>query len=272
MSLKVAFYGVPGAFCEQALFDYFPNDVTPISNPKFQDVFKTLENEDVPYAVLPIENSSTGPVSEIYDLLNQSPYYIVGETFVKAEQNLLGTKEATLETIKEVYSHPQAIEQSKPFLDQYNWNIVPYYSTAQSAAYVKELNDPSFAAISSKKAAELYNLKILKPNINYNSTNTTRFVILGKNLKINSACNKISVVLSTEHKAGALYNVLRNFADYNINLLKIESRPVVHTPWEYYFYIDFEGNLNNKNIKESIELMKKDCAYFKLLGNYKNGN
>lgn len=270
MSLDIAFYGATGSYCEQALFNYFPNDVNPIPNEKFVDVLKTLENDSVQYGILPIENSSTGAISEVYDLINKYPYYIAGEVFVKVEHNLLGIHDSSIEQITDVYSHPQAFEQSKLFLDQYNWNHIPYYSTAKSAAYIKELNNPKVAAIGSSKAAELYDLKILADNINSNSTNTTRFVILGKNLKINSACNKISIVLSTKHNAGALYHVLKYFAEYNINMLKIESRPVVHTPWEYYFYIDFEGNLNNSYINDAIESMKKDCIYFKLLGNYKS--
>lgn len=272
MSLNVAFYGLPGAFCEQALFDYFPNDITPMSNEKFEDVFLSLEQDKVSYGIVPIENSSTGPVAEIYDLLNRSDYYIVGEVFVKVEHHLLGIESASLESIEKVYSHPQAIRQSKLFLDEHHLEAYPYYSTAQSAAYVCELNSPHVASISSQKAAELYGLKILAPHINYNHTNTTRFVVLGKTMKVNSSCNKISVVLSTEHKAGALFKALKYFADSNINLLKIESRPVVHTPWEYYFYIDFEGNLENEVIKKAMDEMKKNCAYFKLLGNYKGAS
>ncbi|TCT12171.1 chorismate mutase [Natranaerovirga pectinivora] len=270
MSLNIAYYGVPGSFSEQALLDYFPNNVNPINNEKFEGVFKELEKDDVHYGVVPIENSSTGPVSEIYDLLNTYPYHIVGEVFVKVEHHLLATKDATLESIQEVYSHPQAFEQCRPFLDQYNWSIVPHFSTASSAEHVKNSNNPKIASISSKKAAELYGLQVLAPNINYNTTNTTRFIILGKSHKINSSCNKISVVFTTEHKAGALYSALKSFSEYNINMLKIESRPVVHTPWQYYFYIDFEGNLDNPSIKKAINSMENDCVYFKLLGNYKS--
>lgn len=272
MSLNVSFYGIKGSYCEQALYEYFPNDVVPYSNEKFEDVLKKLEDNNMQYGILPIENSSTGAISEIYDLLNHYPFYIVGEVLLKVKHYLLGTKNSSLKTIKKVYSHPQPFEQSKLFLNNYDWDLVPYYSTARSAAYVKELNDPTIGAISSKKAADLYDLKILAQNINSNNTNTTRFVVLSKDFNINSYCNKISVVISTKHQAGALYKVLEYFAKYNINLLKIESRPVVHTPWEYYFYLDFEGNIENNSIKEVLNQMKKDCVYFKLLGNYKGAN
>lgn len=271
MNINVAYYGLPGSFCEQALYDYFPNDVTPLSSEKFDDVMIKLKNDTVNYGILPIENSSTGAVSEIYDLLNQYNYYIVGEVFVKVEHHLLGTKDSSLKTIEEVYSHPQPFVQSKLFLDQYkHWKLVPFYSTAKSAAHVKSLNNPKIAAIGSKKSAELYKLKILASHINSSHVNTTRFIILSKNQKVNDSCNKVSIVLSTKHKAGALYSALQYFAKANINLLKIESRPVVHTPWEYYFYIDFEGNLNKSNIKLTLENIKKECVYFKLLGNYKS--
>ena len=268
-SIKVGFQGVSGSFSEQALFNYFPNDVSTFAYELFEDVFVELEKENIDYGVLPLENSSTGAISDVYDLLNQYNCFIAGESYVKVSHNLLAVKEATLEDIKEVYSHTQAFEQSKSFLKNYPWRLVPYYNTAKSAEYISSLNEKSIAAIGSAKAAELYNLNILANDINCNKFNTTRFIIITKSLKANSSCNKISVVLSTKHEAGALYKVLEHFAKNSINLLKIESRPVKHTPWEYYFYIDFEGNLDNPEIKKAIDQMNTDCHHFKLLGNYK---
>jgi chorismate mutase/prephenate dehydratase len=270
ISIKVGFQGVSGSFSEQALFNYFPNDVDAVPIEIFEDVFRELEKGNILYGVLPIENSSTGAISDVYDLLNQYNCYIAGETYVKVEHNLLGIKGTKIEDIIEVYSHPQAFEQSKSFLNNYRWKLIPYYNTAKSAEYVMKQKDNSIAAIGSSKAAELYGLDILASNINSNQFNTTRFIVISKSLKINSACNKISVVLSTKHEAGALYSVLEHFATNKINLLKIESRPVKHTPWEYYFYIDFEGNVNNKEIEIAIKRMESDCHHFKMLGNYKN--
>jgi chorismate mutase/prephenate dehydratase len=267
--LKVGFQGVKGAFSEQALYNFFQEKVEIVAVKTFEDICLSLDNNLIEYGVLPIENSSTGAITDVYDLINKYDCYIVGETHVKVNHNLMGINGCNLEDIKEVYSHPQAFEQSKDFLKNYNWKLVPYYNTAKSAEYIMKKNSKNIAAIGSTKAAQIYNLNILASNINSNNQNTTRFIILGKKLETNPQCNKISVVLSTEHRAGALYNVLKHFAENNINMLKIESRPIGHTPWEYNFYIDFEGNIENEIIKKALLHMEKDCHHFKILGNYK---
>lgn len=269
LSLTVGFQGVAGSFSEEALYNYFPNDVDTKTFEQFEDVFIGLDHNEINYGVLPIENSSTGAIATVYDLLNQYECYIVGETYVKPIQNLLGVKGSSIEDIKEVYSHPQGFEQSKIFLSKHQWQHIPYYNTARSAEYIAQQQNPSIGAIASKKAADLYGLDILAENINCNKHNTTRFIVIGKSLKVNSVCDKISVVFSTKHTAGALYNALQHFAINNINLLKIESRPVQHTPWEYYFYLDLEGNVEDPTIAKTVDQMKIDCHHFKLLGNYK---
>lgn len=267
--LQVGFQGVKGAFSEEALYNFFGEDVDTTAVKNFEDICISLEKGLVDYGVLPIENSSTGAISDVYDLINKYNCFIVGETHVKVNHNLMGIEGCLIEDIKEIYSHPQGFEQSKDFLSNHDWKLVPYYNTAKSAEYVMKKNNKQIAAIGSKKAAEIYNLNILASNINSNNTNTTRFIILGKELAINEECNKISVVLSTEHKAGALYSVLKHFAENDINMLKIESRPRGNTPWEYNFYIDFEGNMENKMIKKALDKMAIDCHHFKILGNYK---
>lgn len=268
-TIKVGHQGVSGSFSEEALFNYFPNDVETYQYDTFEDVFADVESGKIHYGVVPIENSSTGAITSVYDALNHYNCTIVGETYVAAIQNLLAIKGAKIEDIKEVYSHPQGFEQSKTFLKPYDWLLIPYYNTARSAQYVQSKHDPTIAAIASKQAAIIYELDILSENINCNKENTTRFIIISKNLKVNKLCNKMSIVFSTKHQAGALFHALELFAGNNINLLKIESRPVKHTPWEYYFYMDFEGNLENEIIQKVIEHMKQDCHHFKLLGNYK---
>ena len=271
MIINTGFQGIKGSFSEEALYKYFnKTDIKAINYKNFEDVFIAIENNQIKYGVLPIENSWTGAITNVYDLLNKYNCFITGEVFLKPVQNLLGTADSSIDTIKEVYSHPQGFEQSTNFLNKYSWKLSPYYNTALSAKYIKELNDKSVAAIASKKAAQLYNLKILQENINDTDLNTTRFVVIGKTLEVNSDCDKISILLSTKHKAGALYNLLKYFAENNINMLKIESRPIKHTPWEYYFYIDLEGNIHDDTVKKAIEQIKHDCHYFRILGNYKN--
>jgi len=265
----VGFQGVPGSFSEQALFEYFGDDVDRKYVKAFEDIFTELKCGRVDFGVLPMENSSTGGISEVYDLLNKNEFYIIGEVCLKVNHHLLGIKGAKIRDITEVYSHPQAFGQSSEFLKGHpDWKLIPYHNTAKSAEFVMEKDCSHMAAIGSSRAAELYSLDILKSNINTNNTNTTRFVIISKELNVDEKCNKVSVVLSTAHKAGALYSVLRYFADNSINLLKIESRPVVDKPWEYFFYIDFEGNLDDETVKMAVRSIKNNSCYFKLLGNY----
>lgn len=269
--LTVGFYGVAGSFSEEALKEYFGEKVEGKAIGEFEDIFLDLRNGKINYGVIPIENSSTGAISEVYDLLNKNNFYIIGEKCLKISQNLMGIKGSSIEEIKEVYSHSQGIEQSMKFLKEYkDWKLVPFNSTSKSAQLVNERQDKSLAAIASVKAAEIYGLQILQKNINSSATNTTRFVVIGKDMETDCHCNKISIVLSTTHKAGSLYNILKHFAENNINLLKIESRPIVNKPWEYFFYIDFQGNINEDKVIAAIELIKINSRYFKILGNYKS--
>jgi len=269
--INVGFYGVTGSFSEEALKGYFGEKVDTKALTEFEDIFLELKYGKINYGVIPIENSSTGAIAEVYDLLNKYNFYITGEKYLKISQNLMGIKGSTLGEIKEVYSHSQGLQQSMEFLKGYkHWKLVPFNSTAKSAELVKERQDKTFAAIASSKAAEIYGLKILQKNINSNATNTTRFVVIGKEIKATNENNKISLVLSITHKAGSLYNVLKYFAENNINLLKIESRPIVDKPWEYFFYIDFEGNINDNKVVTAIDLIKMNSRYFKILGNYKS--
>ncbi|MBU3161194.1 prephenate dehydratase [Clostridium frigoris] len=270
-NLIVGFYGVTGSFSEQALKEYFGEKVDTKEISEFEDIFLELKYGKINYGVIPIENSSTGAISEVYDLLNKYDFYITGEKYLKISQNLMGIKGSTLDKIKDVYSHPQGLEQSMEFLKGYpQWNLVPYKSTAKSAELVKDKNDKTLAAIASTKAAEIYDLEILQKNVNSNATNMTRFVVIGKEMESNNKSNKISLVLSTTHTAGSLYHVLKHFAENNINLMKIESRPIKEKPWEYFFYIDFQGNINEDKILHAIDLIKNNSRYFKILGNYRS--
>lgn len=269
-NIRVCYQGVPGAFSEEALVKYFGEDTDRTNVDDFEDVFKALKDVKCDYGVLPIENSSTGGVSEVCDLLRKYGLYIVGEKSIKIEQNLLGLSGASIDVLKEVYSHSQGLGQSSDFLKQ-NKNLIlmPYRNTAESAKLVSETNDKSKAAIASKRAAELYDLEILKANINNNKNNYTRFIIIGRNLEVDEESNKISIVFSAPHKPGALYSALSHFAENNLNMQRIESRPIKEKSWEYFFYIDFEGNINDERIKYVLEKIKENSMYFKLLGNYK---
>ena len=185
----------------------------------------------------------------------------------------MGIEGTNLDDIEEIYSHPQGFEQSRGFLSRYNnIKLIPYHNTAISAKLVSDLKDKKKAAIGSKRAAKIYGLSILKENINDKKDNHTKFIIIGKELKYDNDSNKISVVFSLEDKAGTLYKLLRHFAENNINMIKIESRPNKHESWNYLLYVDFEGNLNDTLVKNALELIEKNSGYFKIIGNYINSN
>lgn len=269
-AVRIGYQGVKGSFSEEALIKYFEKYDEVKNYEEFIDVFEALKKDEIKYGVLPIENSYTGAITEVYDLLVKYNFYIVGEECIKINQHLLGIKDGSINRIEEIYSHPQGFAQSKSFLNTLdNVKLIPYHNTAISAKYVSESKDITKAAIGSRRASEIYNLDILKENINDNKDNHTKFIIIGKKLRYDMECNKISVVFSLEDRAGTLYNLLRYFAENNINMMKIESRPNKDESWKYLLYVDFEGNLDNTFVKSALNLIEKNSIYFKIIGNYK---
>lgn len=267
----VGYQGVPGAYGEQATYTYFNEKWSKIiAHDSFEDVIEALLEGRIDYGVLPIENSSAGEVLDTYDLIKNNELYIVGEQSIKIEHNLLAVPGTKIEEIEEVYSHPQGLSQSKEFLRQHSKiKSCPYVNTATACKHVADLQDKTKAAIGSKRAAKLYGLEILKPSINFNKNNFTRFIILANKMNITEGSNKISIVFSTMHLSGSLYNILGHFAHNGLNLLKIQSRPLLDKKWEYYFFADFEGNLEQANVLIALSQIMNQCSFFKILGNYK---
>lgn len=266
---KIGFQGVKGSFSEEALIKFFGSSTGAKSYDEFEEVFISLDKKEIDYAILPIENSCTGPITAVYDLLKKYDFHIVGEECIRIEQHLIGVKGSTLENIDEIYSHPQGFEQSSAFLSGYNHlKLIPFHNTAISAKMIRDLNDKSKAAIASKRAADIYGLDIIREAINDKNDNYTKFIIIGRGLEVSKNADKMSVVFSLEDEAGTLYGLLKYFADNNINLIKIESRPNKHASWKYMLYIDFEGNLRNNKVKNALELIKDNSKYFKILGCY----
>ena len=272
-NIKIGYQGVKGSFSEEAMIKYFGENHTTTDYEEFEDVFVALKNNEIDYGILPIENSSTGAITTVYDLLVQYGLYIVGEECIKIDQNLIGVKGSKLEDIKEIYSHPQGFEQSSEFLSkQNNLKLIPFHNTAISAKYISEINDKSKAAIASLRAAKIYGLDVIQKEINDKDNNHTKFVIVGRKLESSKECNKITVVFSLDDKAGTLYNLLRHFAENNINMIKIESRPSKNEPWQYLLYVDFDGNIENEDVKKAIKLIEEKSEYFKLIGCYEGVN
>lgn len=268
--IKVSFQGTTGSFSEQALLEYFGEEVSSYPVKKFEDVFNELKEGNANYGVLPIENSSTGAINEVYDLLRKHGLYIVGNIALKINHNLMALKGSKLEDVREIYSHPQALEQCGEFLSKKDWILVPYHNTAMAAEFIKNKNVNYMAAIGSRKAAEINGLDIIKENINNNNNNYTRFIIIGKTIEINDDNNAISIVFSNPHKPGALYDSLEIFKRNNLNMIRIESRPIIGSQWEYFFYVDLEGDINNENVKKTLSEIESNSNYFKVLGYYKN--
>ena len=267
----VGYQGVPGAYGEEATYTYFKEKWSKIiAHDSFEDVIEALIEGKIDYGVLPIENSSAGEVLDTYDLIKNNELYIVGEQSIKIEQNLLAIPGTKIEDIEEVYSHSQGLNQSKEFLKQYpKMKTCPYINTATACKHVADLKDKTKAAIGSKRAGKLYGLENLVPNINFNKNNFTRFIVLANKMNITNDSDKISIVFSTEHLSGALYNILGYFAHNGLNLIKIQSRPLLDKKWEYYFFADLEGNLEQANVLIALSQIMNQCSYFKILGNYK---
>ena len=266
----VGFQGAKGAYGEEATYAYFRgawSDI--ISHNSFEDVIEALLEGTIDYGVLPIENSSAGEVFDTYDLIKSNKLYIVGEQTIKIEHNLIGIKGTKIEDIREVYSHPQGLSQTKEFLKEHDNMIkIPYINTATACEHVAKLNDKTKAAIASRRAASIHGLEILEPNIHFNKNNSTRFIVLAKKMLITDSCDKISIVFHASHTSGSLYNILGHFTYNGLNLLKIQSRPLLEKKWEYYFFADLEGNLQDVNVLIALSKVKEACPYFKILGNY----
>lgn len=268
--LRVACYGARGAYTYEAMEKQFGNrEKEVIFRPLFEDVVKAVREGQADYGVVPMENSSTGGITEVYDLIQHYDCAIVGERMVKIEHVLLGIPGATLDDIDTVYSHPQGFAQCREFfMEKRNWKQQPYFSTAQSAEKVAREGKKNQAAVASRTAGRLYGLQVLKDTIAFNSTNYTRFFIIGPAMEIADDADKITLVLSVRHEPGALYHVLGYFFYGGMNMTHLESRPIKGKPFEYFFHIDVMGKLRNPANAQTLRGIESMSTYFKILGNY----
>ena len=268
-NVRVVFQGVEGAYSHIATLQYFGDDVDAYHVVNWEDAMQAVESGEADYAVLPIENSSAGAVSDNYDLLIKYHNYIVAETYVTVNHALLGLPGARLEDIHTVFSHPQALMQSSEYLNSNRqWNQVSVKNTAVAAKKVLEDGDVTQAAVASETAGRLYGLKVLKSSINYNKNNTTRFIILAKKPLYREAADKVSICFEAPHRSGSLYNLLGNFIFNNVNMVMIESRPIPGRNWEYRFFVDIEGNLSQPAVVNALNGIRSEAAVLRILGNY----
>ena len=266
--IEVAFQGEIGAYSEEATFRFFGSSIQSRPYESLEEVFKIVEREEVQFGVVPIENSLEGSISRVYDLLLDSTLMVCGEIEHRVIHCLIGSPEAGLDTIKRVYSHPQALAQCRSFLKHLNCELIPTYDTAGSVKMIKEKGSLDSAAIAGAKAAEIYGMKIIAREIEDNPNNFTRFFILSKVDSPPSGNDKTSIVFSTKDRPGSLYRSLNEFASRNINLTKLESRPTRQKPWEYNFYLDFEGHREDKTAREALESLDQSSIFIKVLGSY----
>ena len=267
--IKIVFQGTEGSFSQMALYEYFGTQKEIEAAAEFEDVFAKVSSGEADYGVLPIENSHTGSIVEVYDLFRKYRAYIVGEVEIPIRHNLLGVKGADISDIKTVYSHPQGIMQCREFLKQRDEiNAVPMSNTAVSAKYVADENDKSKGAIASKIAAESFGLDVIKENINTAPNNTTKFVIIARNPELSSDASKISLCFTLQNVPGALSQIMLIFAKNGLNMLKIESRPIQNKKFEYFFFCDIAGNINDKSVKSALNELPACTGYLEILGNY----
>ncbi len=267
---SVGYQGVKGAYSEFAAKKFFGEKCLLRPHKTFKEVFDSLDEGKIRFAVVPVRNSVTGGIREVMDLLFEREIRVTGEVTLKIEHVLVSLPEAELKDIKYVYSHPEALAQCKRFLKERNWVVYPSYDTAGSVLEIKRRKLFEAAAIASEYAAKLYDMKILLRSIQDSKDNYTKFYVLSKEEKVPEDSDTTSVIFITEHVPGALYRALGAFAERNINLLHIESRPIRDQPWNYSFYIDFEGSLNDQKIKDALKDLKKRSVWLKILGSYKS--
>ncbi len=266
--VKVAFQGERGAFSEDAAAKLFGSDIDYLPCARLREVFELVSRDKVEFGVVPVENSQAGSINETYDLLLLYPLSILAEVILRVNHCLMALSGTKLDDIKMIYSHPQAIAQCAEFLSNLNVEIMSSYDTAGSAKMIKEKGLKNCAAIASNRAADIYGLEILAPDIETSANNYTKFAAISKQKAKRARKNKTSLVFATEHKPGSLYRILGIFATRNINLTKLESRPSRREPWEYVFYADFEGHLDSKIYQEAVRELQREAAFVKILGSY----
>lgn len=268
-NIRVVFQGEEGAYSHAAMAAYFGDDVNCFHVPKFRDAMEAIAEGSADYAVLPIENSTAGIVTDNFDLLVDFENYIVAEQIVPVEHVLMAVPGTKLEDIKRVISHPQALSQCEGLFQEHrDWEPAAYGNTALAAKKVAKEGRHDQAAIGSAFAAKRFGLEILLSHVNDQEANATRFMIVTNQRVFVRDAGKISICFELPHSSGTLYNILSNFIFNDVNMTHIESRPIPGRSWEYRFFIDFEGNLNDPGVRNALRGIREEAINMKILGNY----
>lgn len=265
--MKIAFQGEAGAYSEQAVFDYF-GQVATTPCESFDAVFDAVVSNQCGSALIPIENSLAGSIHQNYDLLLRHNLHIVGEHFLRVQHCLIAMPGAKKEEIKKAISHPQALGQCAAFLRTHGIKAEQVYDTAGSVKLLKESGERDVAAIASRRAAELYGMQILEEGIEDNPENYTRFLAIQHEAKIPEGESKTSIVFTLKNVPGSLFKAMSVFALRDIDLTKIESRPLQGSPWDYLFYIDFIGATHEEITKRALDHLGEYALTLRVLGSY----
>ncbi|MBW8010718.1 MAG: prephenate dehydratase [Chloroflexi bacterium] len=270
---NVAFQGEPGAYSEAAAYLHFGHDITTLPCETFDQVFYSVTEEEASQGVIPIENSLAGSIHRNYDLMQRYDLMITGEYYLRVNHCLLALPGVQLKEIQRVHSHPQALAQCEANITKLGLSPIAERDTAGSARWVKDNEDRHAAALASRHAASVYNLQVLRENMEDNPANFTRFLALSKDtqsVEFNDEEDfKTSIVFSLPNKPGSLYKALSVFALRDIDLTKIESRPIAGKPWEYLFYIDFAGHIGTDVCSRAINHLNETAPFLEILGSYK---
>jgi chorismate mutase/prephenate dehydratase len=266
---RIVFQGAEGAYTHLALKEYFGENADCYHVETWRDAMEAIKNKEADFAVFPIENSSAGIVPENYDLLLEYHHCIVGEQIIRINHALLGLPEADISEITDVYSHPQSLMQCSSYLDEHReWERHSMSNNAFAAQKVQKDGNRHKAAIASRLTAELYGLKVFDEGIQNNKTNATRFIIVTGKRIFTADASKISVCFEVRHESGSLYRMLSHFIYNGINMNHIESRPIQGKNWEYRFFVDFDGNLNDAAVQNALRGLQEESISLKILGNY----
>lgn len=271
--MKIGFQGEAGAYSEEATRSYFNEDIETVGYELSEQVVQALLDEEIAQAVLPVENSIVGNVSVNMDLLYSHPIFAVGEIYLPIHHHLMAVPGVKLKDIEKAYSHPIALAQCRDFLIKNNIEAVTDYDTAGSCKLLKERNLTHEAAIGSRLCAKTYGLEIIDDNIQKVTTNITRFFLLSRNEEIPEGMiqSKTSIAFTAHHHPGALLDCLQIFKKHEINLTKLESRPIAQNPFDYIFFVDFQGGLRDPKIIECLKELNRDAHHVKVLGSYPEG-
>ena len=265
--MRVAFQGESGAYSEQAVFNYFGN-VASQPCESFDSVFEAVVSGACEYGLIPIENSLAGSIHQNYDLLLQHDLHITGEYLLRVQHCLIAQPGMKKDEVRRVISHPQALGQCAAYLRRLGVKVEPVYDTAGSVKMLKESGTRDTAAIASRRAAEIYEMQILEEGIEDNAENYTRFLAISKTAAMPEGESKTSIVFTLKNQPGAMFKALSVFALRDIDLTKIESRPLQGKPWEYLFYIDFSGAAHEETASKALDHLSEYALMLRVLGSY----